>query len=108
MTEPTNAEINEAIAKFCGWRPSRTRFGYGAYFQAWLDPSGIYHLNPPSYTTSFDALREAMGKMAVIQKSELLIKLSEPFMRHGPAWLLFDITTKALAEAVYQVVKGEK
>jgi hypothetical protein len=107
-TEPTDAEINEGIAKFCGWRPSRSRFGCGSYFQCWLDPSGIYHINPPSYATSFDLLREAMGKMTSLQKSELLIKIYDPFHGRGPAWLLFHITTKALSEAVYKIMKGEK
>jgi hypothetical protein len=113
-TEPTDAEINSAIAIFCGYTE------VGPYLLdrkqwSWKDSNGI-KVEIPSYTTSFDALREAMGKMTEDKQKDLRNKLVEIYeenrclltARSAIEWLLFHCPARTLAEAVYQVVKGEK
>jgi F-box protein 18 (helicase) len=71
-TEPTDAEINEGIAKFCGWWKCACG---DLECGVWYDIKDESQLGPPSFTTSFDALRGAMGKMTEQERNRVLLLL---------------------------------
>lgn len=46
----TNEQINERIAKLCGWEKTANN--------DWVKPASFYRNIPPTYTESLDACRE--------------------------------------------------
>jgi hypothetical protein len=113
----TPTEIKKTIAEFCGW--------LHAYGNHWTNPGGYLQAGgPPDYCASFDALREAEGKLSPAQQFELKQKLwvmfhgdDEPEMylsgdwRNSDSfiqWLLFTCTPLQRATALAETIQQAK
>jgi DnaJ-class molecular chaperone len=124
VSDLTDAEINEGIAKFCGTLCPICNGSKEEDFTSFSEPRRTLNQTCSCcrgkgtqlrYTTSLDDLREAMGKMTEEQRVALRVDLmgtwrkneSLPMAESFGYWLLFDCPVRTLAEAVYQVVKGE-
>lgn len=65
----TNQEINERVAKLCGWVASVETIEHNIGYQwtekrtCWSFPGRGRHLRPPNYAESLDACREFESKL---------------------------------------------
>lgn len=123
MNEPTEQEINRAIAEWMGWTVRHTHVG-PIDFTVLVDPSGKatdstsgHHpigvgLPVPSYTTSHDACHQALERMGSVNRDKVLSVL---YGNHDDTQLVRAIVRESVlcatahqkALAIYRVVKGE-
>lgn len=100
----TNQDINERVAKLCGW--SRIETGFGSQ---WAEKGG--KLQPSNYTESLDACREFMSKIHGVERKEFVIiarylERVESIYEYEEQWALITLTQLELCEAFLRL-KGQ-
>lgn len=94
----TNQEINERIARLCGWE-RKLVFGKHAVVVKWVDPSGVNTgFNPPNYAESLDACRafeELIKNSTEYDMRDYIINLEDASKARGSGWdwRSFQLTT---------------
>jgi hypothetical protein len=101
----TNQEINERIAKLCGWKPRAFCAGY------YRDGFEGYALALPNYAESLDACREFMSQIHGLNREEFVIiarSLERLDTLYGfeEQWALITLTPLELCEAFLRL-KGQ-
>lgn len=102
----TNQEINERIAKMCGW----TREEYGAKF--WRSPNYQFENQfAPNYTESLDACREFIEQLHGTDRDDFcseVLKLDRLETKYEFEfwWAMISLTPLELCEAFLRL-KGQ-
>lgn len=101
----TNQEINERVAKLCGWRPRAFCAGY------YRDEFDGYVLTLPNYAESLDACREFMSKIHGVDREDFLIVArrldrTDTLYEYEELWALITLTPLELCEAFLRL-KGQ-
>lgn len=94
----TNQEINERVAKLCGWKPRAFCVGY------YRDDFDGYALALPNYTESLDACREFMSQIHGEDREEFVIiarylERVDTLYEAEEQWALITLTPLELCEA---------
>ena len=101
----TNQEINERVAKLCGWKPRAFCAGY------YRDDFDGYALALPNYTESLDACREFLAQIDENDRAEFS-SIVTCMDRIGMAcdwefyWAMITLTPLELCEAFLRL-KGQ-
>ncbi len=109
----TNKEINERVAKLCGWKnvPVDRIFFHGSS-EMWESPGkGEFHETFPNYTESLDACREFMSKIDEKERDEFCMAVCQlerihPFFEYEFWWAIINITPLERCEAFLRL-KGQ-
>lgn len=102
----TNKEINERVAKLCGW----TQKQCGEQF--WISPDREYeNWGPQPYATCLDACREFMSQIDGVDREDFLIVArrldrTDTLYEYEELWALITLTPRELCE-VFLRLKGQ-
>jgi len=115
----TNQEINERVAKLCGWE--KKPFVYGSMDEndnpieitsnAWHKDGEGFRLFERKYTDSLDACREFMEKIQGVDREEFVIiarylERVDTLYEAEEQWALITLTPLELCEAFLRL-KGQ-
>ena len=100
----TNQEINERVAKLCGWK---IKTNTGLFF----DSSGKPHVDLPNYAESLDACREFMGELHGLDRCDFveianLTDRAANLYDYEHMWVLITLTPPELCECFLKL-KGQ-
>jgi len=108
----TNKEINERVAKLCGWTVESVEEQDDGYCDIWTPPNRDDHFSgPPFYTESLDACREFMSQISGVDREDFLIVArrldrTDTLYEYEELWALITLTPRELCE-VFLRLKGQ-
>lgn len=101
----TNQEINERVAKLCGWKPRAFCAGY------YRDGFDGYALALPNYVESLDACREFISQIHGLDRVDFVeivqhLERVDPLYEYEELWAIITLTPLELCEAFLRL-KGQ-
>lgn len=109
MNNPTDEQITERIARFCGWEPDHWNMPWGERLLWWTNKESgdvTTFCSLPSFTSSIDALRPVMEKLSEDQWGNLCQKLQSKAKAgvRTMAEHYLTIPPETLARAIYGAI----
>lgn len=106
--KPTDEQIVERLAGFCGWKKRTVKFArYGKVNCEWYEYKGDKYMHLPDFLNSRDALEPVLEKLTEFQKAELMFALAKlsvgpcPWQAH---FFFLTIPPRTIASALYEVI----
>ncbi len=100
-----NQEINDRIAKLCGWTVESVEEHDDGYSDIWTPPNRNDHFSgPPLYTESLEACREFMSQIHGLDRVDFVeivqhLERVNPLYEYEERWALITLTPLELCEA---------
>ncbi len=92
----TDTEINEAIAKACGWH-------FEQQAKIWWAPAGTQQRSLLNYCEDLNAMRDARSTLNEVERTSYSMRLSAALGEPNTLWPLLDASARQQAEAFLKV-----